>query len=350
MKKTGLYIHFPFCRRACFYCHFFKIKYAKDLVDPYIKYLLKEFSLRQDHELAVDSVYIGGGSPSLLDTAQLGTIMAAVASNFSSAKNAEITLETNPEDAHTQELKEFHGLGVNRLSIGVQSFQEKDLHFLKRTHTAHQAIQAISLAREAGFANTSIDLIIGLESQTSKSMELNFRTIEKEKPAHISVYILEGVPRIENDDQDARFYFQARQSLLSLGYEHYEVSNYCLPGKASRHNLKYWQNKPYIALGPSAAGFLEGRDYRNYSDLKKYYAALDLGKLPQTRTRQMDPAQRQIITGLRLLDGIPASVFKPFPAPTDFLLTEGFLIRRGPNLAVPPEKILLLNEILGHFI
>jgi len=158
------------------------------------------------------------------------------------------------------------------------------------------------------------------------------------------------VPRPENDDQDARLYFQSRQCLLAMGYQHYEVSNYCLPGKASRHNLKYWQNKSCIALGPSAAGFMDGRDYRNYSDLKKYYAALDQGILPEQKTAPIRPSLRRLITGLRLLDGIPASVFKPFPAPTDFLLAEGFLIRRGNNLAVPPEKILLLNEILGYFV
>jgi oxygen-independent coproporphyrinogen-3 oxidase len=360
LNKTGLYIHFPFCRRACYYCHFFKKKYARNLVDIYIKNLLKEIRLRKDHEQFLDTIYFGGGSPSLLDTPQLGTIMTAVASNFSLAKNAEITLEANPEDVTKQQLKEFHGLGINRLCIGVQSFQENDLRCLKRNHSAAQAVQAITMARNTGFANISIDLIIGLESQTTKSMELNFRAIEKFKPAHLSIYILEGVPskrpplgggpRSENNDRDAKLYFQARQSLLDLDYEHYEVSNYCLPGSASRHNLKYWQNKPYIALGPSAAGFLEGRDYRNCFDLNKYYAALEQGKLPQTRIKQLDPNLRRIITGLRLLDGIPASAFKSFPAPTDFLLSEGFLVRRGRNLTVPHSKILLLNDILTYFL
>jgi oxygen-independent coproporphyrinogen-3 oxidase len=350
LKKTGLYIHFPFCRRSCFYCHFFKKKYTADLVDLYFKYLLKEIRLRKDHKLAVNTVYVGGGSPSLLTVQQLRILIAAVNQYFHLTANTEITLEANPEDISKQQLKAFRGLGINRLSIGVQSFQESDLRFLKRTHNAAQAVQAITLAREAGFANISIDLIIGLETQTPRKMELNFHTIEKLKTSHISVYILEGVPRPENDDQDARLYFQTRKSLLAIGYQHYEVSNYCLPGKASRHNLKYWQNKPYIALGPSAAGFMDGRDYRNYSDLKKYYSALEQSKLPQTRTKQMDRAQRRIITGLRLLDGIPASAFKSFSVPTDFLLSEGFLVHRGPNIAVPPEKILLLNEILGYFV
>ncbi len=158
-----------------------------------------------------------------------------------------------------EQLKAFHDLGVNRLSIGIQSFQERDLRFLKRTHGAAQSIQAIASAREAGFSNISIDLIIGLETQTPKSMELNFQAIERLRPAHVSVYILEGVPpkrtspgRLQgpdDDERDAGLYFQTRRRLLELGYEHYEVSNYCLPGRASRHNLKYWLNQDLYRPG-----------------------------------------------------------------------------------------------------
>ncbi len=158
------------------------------------------------------------------------------------------------------------------------------------------------------------------------------------------------MPRPADDERDARLYFQARQNLLDLGYDHYEVSNFGRPGKASRHNLKYWRNEPYIGVGPSAAGFLDGRDYRNHPDLKKYYAGLEKGILPEQKTSPLQPALRRIITGLRLLDGIPASAFKSFPVPTDFLLAQGFLIRKDKNIAVPADKILLLNEILGYFL
>jgi len=350
LKKTGLYIHFPFCRRACFYCHFFKKKYQPQKAGDYLLDLKNEISLRRNPTLLLDSVYFGGGSPSLLTAAQLSVVMTAVTRSFRLATHAEITLEANPEDLSVSQLEEFRRAGVNRLSIGIQSFQERDLRCLKRNHSAAQALNTVAMAQDAGFASLSIDLIIGPETQTAKSMELNFHTIEKLKPAHISVYILEGVPRPENDDQDARLYFQARQSLLGLGYEHYEVSNYCLPGKASRHNLKYWQNQPYVGLGPSAAGFLDGQDYRNCSDLNKYSAGVQCGKLPLLKTRQMDPAKRRIITGLRLCAGIHASAFKSFSVATDFLLSEGFLVHRGPNIAVAPEKILLLNEILGYFV
>lgn len=285
-----------------------------------------------------------------MNSRQLQLVLEGVAQNFTLPAGIEFTLEANPEDISKQQLKSLQDLGVNRLSIGVQSFQERDLRFLKRTHSASQAVQAITLAREAGFTNISIDLIIGLETQTAKSMGLNFHTIEKLKPAHISVYILEGVHRPQSDDRDAKFYFQARKNLLTMGYQHYEVSNYCLPGKASHHNLKYWRNQPYIGLGPSAAGYLDGKEYRNFPDLKKYAAALDENQFPLARTRQLDPIQRRIITGLRLLGGITASVFRSFSDQTDFLQSEGFLILRGRNFAVPPDKILLLNSILAYFL
>jgi oxygen-independent coproporphyrinogen-3 oxidase len=350
LKKAGLYIHFPFCRRACFYCHFYKTKLRPDRVVEYLARLRREMRLRRDPSLAPDTFYIGGGSPSLLEAPQAADMLETAAKYFARAAHPEITLEANPEDLSLARLRGFRAAGVNRLSIGAQSFQESDLRFLKRTHGAVQAVRAVEMAREAGFANVSVDLIIGLPTQTPKSMKDNFRVIAALSPAHVSVYILEGVPRPADDERDARLYFQARRALLDLGFDHYELSNFCRPGKASRHNLKYWRMEPYVGLGPSAAGFLNGRDYRNHADLTKYHASLKKGGLPQMRLRQMDPLKRRIITGLRLLTGLPSSGFATFPSATDFLLSEGFLVRRGGNIAVPPEKILLLNEILGYFI
>ena len=350
MSKAGLYIHFPFCRRACFYCHFFKKKFKPDLVDECLRLIKLEMELRRDPGLAVDSVYIGGGSPSLLSAGQVSGLLEGAAKNFRADRKSEITLEANPEDLGIALLKELRAAGVNRLSIGAQSFREDDLRFLRRTHDAVQAIRAVEISREAGFANVSVDLIIGLPTQTKRSMELNFRMVEALRPSHVSVYILEGVLRPETDDRDTRHYFLARQALRDLGFEHYEVSNFCRPGKASRHNLKYWRLAPYIGIGPSAAGYLNGADYRNVSALDRYAAAVTKGKLPLLKTRPLDPAKRRIITGLRLLAGIPSPAFAAFPSETAFLLREGFLVRSGHNIAVPAQKILLLNEVLGYYI
>jgi putative oxygen-independent coproporphyrinogen III oxidase len=350
LNRAGLYIHFPFCRRACFYCHFFKKKFKPDPAGECLRHIELEMGLRRDPGLAVDTVYIGGGSPSLLNPGQVSGLLECAAKSFSVDGKSEITMEANPEDLEATPLRELRAAGVNRLSIGAQSFQQRDLRYLRRTHDAARAIQAVDLARNAGFKNVSIDLIIGLPTQTARSMESNFRVIAALKPSHVSVYILEGVPRPEADARDARLYHQARRALAGLGFVHYEVSNFARPGRASRHNLKYWRMAPYVGLGPSAAGFLDGRDYRNVSDLRRYSEVLVRGRLPEARTRQLNADRRRIVTGLRLLKGIPASAFSPFPDETSFLLREGFLARRGRNIAVPEEKILLLNEILGYFI
>ena len=211
MTKAGIYIHFPFCRRACFYCHFFKKKFRPDLSGGYLRLLEAEMTLRRDPGLAVDSVYIGGGSPSLLSAGQVAGLLERAAKSFRIEPKSEITLEANPEDLDLELLKELRAAGVNRLSIGAQSFQDRDLRFLKRTHGAARAVRAVEMAKDAGFVNLSIDLIIGLPTQTAGRMDANFRVIEGLRPAHVSVYVLEGVPRPENDDRDARLYFQARQ-------------------------------------------------------------------------------------------------------------------------------------------
>ena len=350
MSRAGLYIHFPFCRRACFYCHFFRKRFRPPAAAEWLRLLKKEMRLRRDPGLDVDSVYFGGGSPSLLNAVQVNGLLREAAKHFHFHADCEVTLEANPEDLSPPLLKDLRNAGANRLSIGAQSFQPRDLNYLRRRHDAGQAIAACAMARDAGFRNISLDLIIGLPTQTARSMELNFRVIAALKPSHVSVYILEGVPRPKADAHDARLYRQACRALAGLGFVHYEVSNFARPGRASRHNLKYWRMAPYVGLGPSAAGFLDGHDCRNISDLNRYGAAIGAGEPPQVKTRQMDPGKRRIITGLRLLDGIAASAFARFPDETSFLLREGFLARRGRNIAVPEEKILLLNEILGYFV
>jgi oxygen-independent coproporphyrinogen-3 oxidase len=354
LSPAGLYVHFPFCRRACFYCHFFKRGFRPPAAASWLRLLLRELHLRRDPGLRVDSVYFGGGSPSLLAAAQVGSLLEAAARSFALAPRAEVTLEANPEDLSPALLRGLRGAGVNRLSVGVQSFQERDLRFLRRGHDAAAAIAAAAMARDAGFANVSLDLMIGLPAQTARSMELNVRLVAVLRPEHVSVYILENAPlpagAASSPERDARLYHQARRALAGLGYGHYEVSNFARPGRASRHNLKYWRMGPYAAVGPSAAGFLAGRDYRNVADLRRYGEMLESGRLPEARTRALDPAKRRVVTGLRLLEGVPASALAPFPEATEFLLGEGLLARRGGNIAVPASKILLLNEILAYFI
>ena len=353
MKKTGIYLHFPFCRRRCFYCHFFKVAYDRSLASRYIAALVREIELKKDLRAEIGTVYIGGGSPSLLAPAELGKILAAIRRCFAVESLAETTLEANPEDLSGLKLRFYRRAGINRLSIGVQSFCDMDLLFLKRNHTAAEAEKAIDRALAAGYENINADLMIGLPGQTLSFIDRNVAKLRQLSVPHVSVYLLEGVARGKrgNDDsRDHRLYHHARRRLDESGYRQYEVSNFSREGARCRHNLAYWQDGSYIGIGASAAGYGQGTDYRNRTGLAGYLARLEGGKMPATARRLIDPRIRRIITGLRLTDGIPAALFDHFPDPLRFLLENGLLIRKKGNIAVPPKKILLLNEILGYFL
>jgi len=351
-KATGVYIHFPFCRRCCFYCHFVKHPYEQEPADAYIRALIREIRLKTNHGLVIDSIYFGGGSPSLLSGSQLGEIMEELSRHYRISRDAEISLEANPEDIEPQKLKEFVSLGINRLSLGVQSFNCHDLDYLGRNHTIDQSLEAIGHARSAGLENLNIDFIISLPGQTRVRLEENFTRAAQLEIPHISAYILEGVMEGEEKDRrDHELYFFTREFLGNLGYDHYEVSNFSKgPARRSRHNLKYWQNLEYMALGLGASGFEESRDYKNYADFPSYYQSIEEGKLPIQESSFPDLKIRRIVMGLRLFQGIHRSAFEDYPGPLEMLLANGVLIRSGKNLAVAPEKMLLLNEILTYFL
>lgn len=347
---TGLYIHIPFCKRTCFYCHFVKTKYDSAMTSRYVDALATEITLKKNSGLLIDSIYFGGGSPSLLSENQLTTIMDAVHRNFKVAEDVETTLEVNPDDVDVSSLRMLKRAGINRLSIGTQSFLAGDLDYLKRTHSAGQSLSAVENALNEGFDNLNIDYIISLPGQTAESLRENFQLLERLPIPHISAYILEGVIEgEEKNERDHELYFFTKQQLNDLGYEHYEVSNYSKPGSRSRHNLKYWTGKSYLAVGLSASGYEGGRDYKNVDDFDIYFQKIAEGSLPLQRMEPPDIDLRRIIMGLRLLEGIPVRYFESFGEPLNFLESNGILIRRKGNIAVEPEKILMLNEILTYF-
>jgi oxygen-independent coproporphyrinogen-3 oxidase len=351
MEKTGLYIHFPFCKRACFYCHFVKQEYDGPLVERYIAALTEEIGLHADTGCVIDSIYIGGGSPSLLTPAQLATITGAIARGFTLEKDIEFTVELNPEDVNKNLLQAMKEEGVNRLSIGTQSFDPLDLDYLQRTHSSGQNIEAIETALDCGFTNLNIDFIISLITQSKDTLAANFARLHRYDIPHISAYILEDVENGESkDDRDRDLYFYTCKSLQRLGYNHYEVSNFSKPGCRSRHNLKYWRNDRYIGAGLSASGYLEGRDYKNCIDFDRYFEKIGAGRLPQEDSEQLDPGVRRIVTGLRMMEGVPEEYFSNHPDALDLLLSNDKLTRKGGKIAVDPSQILLLNEILTYFM
>ncbi len=350
MKKIGIYIHIPFCKRACFYCHFVKQEYDAHLAEKYIDALVKEIHLRSNPAYLIDSIYIGGGSPSLLRESQVSAIIKAITDHSRMVPSPECTLEVNPEDISLHKLRGLKDLGINRLSIGTQSFIPKDLHYLKRTHDARQSAEAIENALAAGFANINVDFIISLPSQTRKTLKENFSMLKNYDIPHVSAYLLEEVEDSEaKNARDHKLYFFTRDFLQGLGYIHYEVSNFSFKGFHSRHNLGYWENKSYIGVGLSASGYEQGWDYKNTCHFREYFEALHQQKFPQAEVKRSDPVFRRVVMGSRLFRGISISAFQNYREPLEMLISEGFLIKRGGRIAVNPQKILLLNEILTYF-
>ncbi len=352
MNSTGLYLHFPFCRRACHYCHFYRLVRCKSKVNSYLRALALEASLRMNQEQPLATVYLGGGSPSLLEAEELADIVELLSRYFQPVPDTEFTLESNPEDLRPEKLAAWLELGVNRLSLGIQSFQENSLRYLGRGHDGAAARRALDLVASSTLPTYSIDLICGLPGQTEAELLADLEEISSLQVPHLSLYILERVPGIQaKSDRAAGLYYLAREYLLAAGFTHYELSNFCRPGHECRHNLRYWRNLSYIGLGPAAAGYLGGKDYCNDPDLKSYCDSLARGRFPKNRSSLIPEKKRMLIAGLRLLQGLPADCFTGREAEMEFLLAEGFLRRRENGfIAVPGERILLLNEILQRLI
>ena len=352
MNGSGLYLHFPFCRRACHYCHFYRRAWRRSEVNNYLRALPVEAALRQVPNLPLETFYLGGGSPSLLEASELTRIVSVLPQYYRPVQNLEFTLECNPEDLQAAKLQCWLDLGVNRLSLGVQSFQENSLKYLGRGHDAAAARKAVDMVSSSALPTFSIDLICGLPRQTESELLADLAEVLTLKVPHLSLYILERMPGSRSrSDKAAGLYHLARKFLLAAGYQHYELSNFCRPGHECRHNLRYWRNLSYIGLGPAAAGYFEGMDYCNYAGLKSYLDHLARGRLPVSRKSFIPQVSRVLVTGLRLLEGVPEDRFRGREAEMEFLLAEGFL-RRLENgyIAVPGEKVLLLHEILHRLI
>lgn len=318
---AGIYVHIPFCRQACLYCNFHfstSLKQKNDLIDALLKEIAVTTAFAGNETIA--TIYIGGGTPSLLETTELNAIFNAIYSKFSIASDAEITLEANPDDISPEKLGMWKQTGINRLSIGIQSFLEEDLKWMNRAHNAHHAMRCISEAQDAGFSNLSIDLIYGTPTLPDGHWQQNVEKVTGLGVPHISCYALTVEPKTAlhqlirkhkmqdtDPEQQSRQFLQLIQWLTGAGYEHYEISNFSLPGKRSRHNTSYWQGKPYYGFGPSAHSF-NGADTRswNIANNALYIKSIREGILPVekevlTKTQQVN---EYIMTSLRTMEGI----------------------------------------------
>ncbi|MBQ1186683.1 MAG: radical SAM family heme chaperone HemW [Clostridia bacterium] len=279
-NNLGLYIHIPFCKKKCNYCDFYSVVPTDSIKKRYIESLCTEIKKWGERTARpIDTMYIGGGTPSLLSHNELALIFGAVRSSFTLLDGAEITVEINPGDNIADFLKGAVALGVNRVSIGVQSCNENELCVLGRRHNTEDAVCAVKAARNAGIKNISADIMIGLPDSNSQTLEQSIDGILALETEHISAYILkveEGTPfdkmniSVPNDDKTAEQYMQLCNAMRKAGYEHYEISNFAKKGYQSRHNNRYWLQEEYIGIGPSAHSFFDGKRFFYERDINAF--------------------------------------------------------------------------------
>jgi oxygen-independent coproporphyrinogen III oxidase len=378
---ASLYLHIPFCEKKCLYCDFYSIETLAPMED-FLKGLQVEMEsyASRGQGTSFDTVFFGGGTPSLLTPEQLERILSSLRANYSIADGAEVTLETNPGTITPEKLAAFRSLGINRLSIGVQSFDDRELHFLSRIHDSGQAIEAVELARRAGFDNVSIDLMYSLPGQTPEQW---LRTLEKGvalETQHISAYSLiveDNTPlsRMVRAKQvspnpveaEAVLFEITMQVMADNGFEHYEVSNYAKPGRRSRHNYAYWSHENYLGFGPSAHSFWRASDGRsgerwaNIANVSTYARGLAEMKMPlafREVVGEKELVNERIFLGLRA-DGVNLGRLEaefgwtPAVAHQEIirqLRTEGLAVEEGGILRLTQAGFLLCDEIASRLM
>lgn len=313
-EALGIYVHVPFCRTRCRYCDFYRVGENGDRMSRFLDALAEEIDGSTEfHGRAVDTVFFGGGTPSLLAPARIGEILDRLRRRFLVADSAEVTAEANPSDLDLDRLRDLHAAGVNRLSVGVQSFNDRELALLGRRHDGARARTVVELARQAGFDNLSIDLMLATPGQTEAGFRATIEEAVELSPDHVSVYLLEIHSRSEMDalrrtrpglfpseEVQRKRYLAAVNRLEEAGLAQYEVSNFATRGRESRHNLKYWRLQPYLGLGPAAHSAINGSRWQHPANLKSY--------LERPLARQplpSDPRRERVFLGLRLRRGLP---------------------------------------------
>lgn len=365
MKNTGIYIHIPFCKSKCPYCDFYSVPLDEALADRYTAALTREISSSaRDFGGECATVYVGGGTPSVLGEKQLSDIFSCVRKNFRLAENCEVTCEANPADM-TRELAECLIIsGVNRLSMGVQSGVDSELSVLGRRHDSARAEKAVAAARDAGFDNISLDLMTATPGQTEKSLSYSIDFLSSLSPRHISSYILkieDGTPfakmrpqlSLPDEDGQAQLYLKSIEFLEKKGYHQYEISNFSQKGFESRHNLGYWNCLPYFGFGPAAHGFIGGRRYYYPRDIESYIERPERLDEGEGGTREEYAMLR-----LRLTDGLTDRLWRERfgePLPHEYIerarkyIKHG-LVRDRDGISFTPEGFLLSNPLIAEII
>jgi oxygen-independent coproporphyrinogen-3 oxidase len=370
----GLYIHVPFCSAICNYCNFNRGLFDAALKARYMTAVLQEIQRAADGTPA-DTIFFGGGTPSLLEPSEIQAIVDACRGSFAVAADAEVTLEANPETVTPERLDGFRAAGINRLSYGVQSFRDEELQRLSRLHSASRAGEAFRMARGAGFDNVSLDLMMWLPQQTLEQWLESVEGLIALEPDHASLYLLEIYPNaplrdamarskwsVAPDDDAADMYIRAMERLDEAGYAQYEISNVARPGRESRHNLKYWSDGEWRGFGPGAHSTREGVRWKNVSNTEEYVSTVLAGGHLSVERRVLSPGERledALFTGLRLSSGIDlkvvrsrycTDVWSKYANELQPFVDDGLLIYDGDGLRLTRAGMLLAHEVMAVFI
>ena len=364
MDRPGLYVHVPFCRTKCPYCDFYSVT-SLSLVPAWLDALQREALIYRDRFESFDSLYLGGGTPTILESSELARLMGVLFQNFSFSQDPEITIEANPDDITKGKTALFRDLGFNRISLGVQSLNEKELRFLQRRHSAKKAEEAIEVIRTSGYTNLGIDLMYGLPGQDESVWMATLRRIVEYNPAHISCYqmtISEGTPfyrmlrqgRIQapGKERERAFFLLTSAYLEENGYVHYEISNFAREERTmSRHNIKYWRHVPYLGLGPSAHSFLKGLRWWNLRSVDGYCQALDCGRRPVEDREQLTEEQVHLeflFLGFRTREGVKKNLIEGTPGSDRALreiLSAGLATIQGDRIIPTREGFLMADSL-----
>jgi len=373
-QTPGLYVHVPFCSSICNYCNFNRGLFDEGLKTRFVAALLKEIR-GGGRGKTPDTLYFGGGTPSLLSPADIKAIVDECRASPGLTPDAELTMEANPETVSAESLEQFRAAGVNRLSFGVQSFRDEELKRLGRLHSAERAVQAVALARSAGFDNISIDLMMWLPGQDVAQWLGNVVEAIGVDAEHLSLYILEVYPHLplrqeidrhgwtqQPDDAAADMYESAMSILDAAGYEQYEISNVCRRGRESRHNLKYWTDGEWLGFGPGAHSTSRGVRWRNVSSTEDYVRRISDDQPVAAERRRLTNDERlgdALFTGLRLSRGVDidilstrygVDVWRRFGDRLARFVDAGILLRQDGHLRLTRPGMLLANEVMSVFV
>ena len=373
LPPLGLYLHIPFCASRCQYCDFVTWAGKDHLIPAYLKALARE--IEGFRGVMAKTIFFGGGTPSLLKAEEIGGLLKAIEGSFRVLPGAEISVEANPADGGPDYFKALVGRGVNRLSLGAQSFDDGELRLLGRRHRAGDIARTFDRAREAGLENISLDLIYGLPGQALEAFRRSLESALGLGPEHLSLYALsleeatpleKTVSRGElpdpDPDEQADMYLLAERLLGEAGYRHYELSNWARPGRECRHNIIYWENGPYLGLGAGAHSCLRGVRSARVASIEDYIHKVEAGESPVAESEELGPELQRAETmflGLRLVDGIDNAAFaRRFGGPPrsffgpqiEELVGLGLLEERAGRLRLTPRGRLLANQVFCRFL